>query len=245
MFSVNWIFDIFYCNLNIIMIMPEISFIIPTYNRLKIVLKTISLIRENYPQAEIIVVDDGSQDETEKLLKNKQNNLFLYLRNPINQGKGASLRKGFLAAQGKYLIFTDDDLPYGIKGINLAVKALKEGHPIVMAQRDRFYDNNIKKIGRIVFNFIFKTFLGIREKDTQAGLKGFESSFGKKLFSLSFVNRFAIDLEIIFLCHQLKYPIHFVDVKVLDTNPSSLSLKDLFFIFIDTLKIKFHHYELE
>jgi dolichyl-phosphate beta-glucosyltransferase len=226
------------------MIMPELSFIIPTYNRSQIVYKTISLIQDNYPESEIIVVDDGSSDNTEEILKSKQNSQIIYLKNSVNQGKGISLRRGFQAASGHYLIFTDDDLPYGIEGINLVVKALKEGRPIVMAQRDKFYDNFIKKVGRIVFEFIFKTFLGIKEKDTQAGLKGFESSFGKKLFSLSFINRFAIDLEIIFLCYQLKYPIYFVDVKLLDVVPSSLPLSDLSNIFIDTLKIKFHHYEL-
>ncbi|MGC8944420.1 MAG: glycosyltransferase family 2 protein [Minisyncoccia bacterium] len=224
--------------------MLELSFIIPTYNRHQIVLKTIETIRKQYPEAEIIVVDDGSRDNTENEIKKRKDLKIVYLKNQINQGKGVSLRKGFEVASGRFIIFTDDDLPYGIEGIDLIIKALKDGHSIVMAERDRFYDNLIKKIGRKIFNSVFKTFLGIKIKDTQAGLKGFSQETGKKIFALSFTNRFAIDLEIVFLCQKLHYPIRFVSVRQQDTSPSSLSLSNLFYIFLDTLKIKFHHYEL-
>ncbi|MGC8651475.1 MAG: glycosyltransferase family 2 protein [Minisyncoccia bacterium] len=224
--------------------MAELSFIIPTYNRKNIIADTVFKIKNTYPEVEIVVVDDGSIDNTEEEFKKRKDLKIVYLKNQINQGKGVSLRKGFEAASGKYLIFTDDDLPYGIEGVDLIIKALKDGHSIVMAERDRFYDNLIKKIGRKVFNIIFKTFLGVKIKDTQAGLKGFSQETGKKLFALSFSNRFAIDLEIVFLCQKLHYPIQFVSVHQKDTNPSSLSFSNLFYIFLDTLKIKFHHYEL-
>lgn len=224
--------------------MQKLSFIIPTYNRKKIITETVLKIKQNYPEAEIIVVDDGSIDGTEKALKTTLEDKIIYLKNPINQGKGVSLRKGFQAASGQYLIFTDDDLPYGLEGIDLVWQELQKNHSVVMGEREIFYDNFIKTIGRMVFNIIFKTFLGIKVKDTQAGLKGFSSETGKKLFSLSFIHRFAIDLEIVFLCQKLHYPIYFVSIHQLDTRPSSLSFSDLFSIFLDTLKIKFHHYEL-
>lgn len=224
--------------------MAEFSFIIPTYNRHHILNQTIVAIKNNYPDSEIIIVDDGSTDNTEEVVRRITWNNILYFKNNVNQGKGESLRKGFKVASGKYLIFTDDDLPYGIEGINLVVRALKEHHPVVIGERSVFYDNLVKKIGRLVFNHFFKVLLGIKIKDTQAGLKGFSKEIGKYLFSLSFTKRFAIDLEIIFLCQKLQYPIHFVPIKQTDTSPSKLSLFNMLAIALDIIKIKFHHYEL-
>lgn len=222
--------------------MKELSLIIPTYNRKDILVKNIFTIKTTYPEAEIIIVDDNSTDGTEKTIKDTFGDSVIYLKNDKNQGKGFSLRRGFKEAQGQYLIFTDDDLPYGVTALALILNELKKGKPVVIAERSNFYDGLIKKIGRFIFNLFIKPLLGIKIKDTQAGLKGFQKEIGKKLFALSFINRFAIDLEIIYLCSWLKIPLDTVPVEVINKAPSNFSWKNFYEIARDVLKIKLHKY---
>ena len=221
----------------------ELSIIIPSYQKKEWLQKTIKILLEHFSEAEIIIINDGSQDKT-KEIKDIFGDQIVYLENEKNQGKGFSLRKGFREANGQYLIFTDDDLPYGIESIDLVLKELKNNKPVVIGERQFFYDSFVKMIGRIFFNLFFKSILGLKIKDTQAGIKGFENTCGKKLFALSFINHFAIDLEILALCQKLEYSVTGVPVKQKDSLPTSLSLLNLLYIFIDTFRIKFHHYEI-
>ena len=225
--------------------MPEFSLIIPTYNRKEVLIKTLSQIKNTYPEAEIIIVDDASSDGTDKAISRLFGNSVIYLRNEKTQGKGFSLRKGFKEAKGQYLIFTDDDLPYGLKSIELILSELKKGEPVVIGERTYFNDNFVKKIGRLVFSAFIKPLLGIKIRDTQAGIKGFENTQGKKLFALSFINRFAIDLEIIFLCQHLHFPIKTAKVSVINEIPSNFSWKNFIEIAFDVLKIRLHKYPHE
>ncbi|NMB92038.1 MAG: glycosyltransferase [Parcubacteria group bacterium] len=223
--------------------MPKFSLIIPTYNRPKILIDNLKKLRFDFPEAEIIVVDDGSQTEILPEIKKEFGGAIIYIKNEKNLGKGASLRKGFLMAQGDYLIFTDDDLPYGTPIIKLILEQLNEGHSIVIGQRDFFSDSFFKKLGRLTFNAIFKPLLGIKIKDTQAGIKGFKVDVGKKLFQLSFTNRFAIDLEILYLAQKFNIPISTIFVQTPQQQLTTFSWLDTLNIALDVFKIIFHHYE--
>jgi len=223
---------------------PRISLIIPTYNRKDILIQNLKEIRRHYPEAEIIVVDDGSKEDYSLRLKQEFGNSIIFLKNEKNLGKGASLRKGFLIANGDYLIFTDDDLPYGLKAIDLIYQKLQEGAKIAVIQRSNFNDKNLfKKIARLIFKLIFQPLLRIHLQDTQAGLKGFKKEVGKLLFSLSFIDRFAIDLEILHLASKLKIKIETVPANVLNQETTTFKLSSIFEIALSVIKIKLHHYE--
>ncbi len=223
--------------------MKEFSLIIPTYNRKERLIKNIAQVKNTYPEAEIIIVDDGSLDGTDKEINHVFGNSVIYLRNAKNQGKGASLRKGFKIATGKFLIFTDDDLPYGINGIQNILRELKQGKPVVISRRDKFNDNFIKAIERLAFNMCIKPVLGINISDTQAGLKGFSREVAHKIFANSFINRFAVDIEILILCQRFNYPITIVPVHHQYFQPTSLSSTNILNIFLDVIRIKFHRYD--
>ena len=225
---------------------PKFSLIIPTYNRNDVLIQNLREIRSRYPEAEIIVIDDGSKTDVSLAIKKEFSESIIFLKNEENLGKGASLRKGFLKAQGDYLIFTDDDLPYGTDNIELVLKKLEEGNRIVIAQRVSFSDSSFfRKIGRFCFKIFFKPLLGIKIKDTQAGLKGFQKDIGKLLFNLSFTNRFAIDLEILYLASRLKIPIEAIPVEAMHKQDSTFKFINTFDIALAVFKIKFHHYSYE
>ncbi len=91
--------------------MPEISIIIPTYNNGKIIADSInSILNQSFKDFEIIVVDDGSTDNTKEVLKPFiDKKLIKYFHNKKNQGPGAARNKGILASKGKYIAFLDSD----------------------------------------------------------------------------------------------------------------------------------------
>ncbi len=92
-----------------------LSIIIPVYNEEKTILEVLKKIKKNSSNLfkyEVIVVDDGSTDQSKKILKN--NNLLYdkLLTNEVNKGKGFSVKKGILNSSGTHIIFQDADLEY-------------------------------------------------------------------------------------------------------------------------------------
>lgn len=89
-----------------------ISVIIPTYQRKKMLLEAIdSVLKQTYKNFEIIIVDDCSPDDTEKVIKEKYKDeqRVKYYKNEKNSGAGISRKNGYLKSNGKFLIFMDDD----------------------------------------------------------------------------------------------------------------------------------------
>lgn len=96
---------------------PLVSIIIPTYNRENVICNAIDSIITRIPH-EIILVDDGSQDRTEQVVREKSLSNLLFIKHQKNQGAGSARNTGILAAKGKYIAFLDSDdtwLPYKLE----------------------------------------------------------------------------------------------------------------------------------
>ena len=90
--------------------LPAVSVIIPTHNRASYVVQAVeSVHQQTFSDYEIVVVDDGSSDTTQQLLKHYVGNRFLYLRSDHNVGLAAARNLGIQAAHGKFIAFLDDD----------------------------------------------------------------------------------------------------------------------------------------
>jgi len=90
--------------------MPKVSICIPTYNRVHLLAFAIeSALNQTYEDLEIIICDDGSQDDTPKLISQYTDKRIQYIRHPQNIGKSNNMRSGFEAATGNYFIKFDDD----------------------------------------------------------------------------------------------------------------------------------------
>ena len=92
-----------------------LSIIIPTYNEERTVIEILKKIKNNPPDLckyEVIVIDDGSTDQSRKLLENNKHLFDKLLVNETNKGKGFSVKKGILNASGTHIIFQDADFEY-------------------------------------------------------------------------------------------------------------------------------------
>jgi len=90
--------------------MPKVSVVIPTYNRAHLIRRAIeSVLNQTYQDFEIIVVDDGSTDNTEKVVRSFEDKRIRYIRHERNKGYPKALNTGITVARGEYIAFLDDD----------------------------------------------------------------------------------------------------------------------------------------
>jgi len=113
------------------------SFIVPVYNEEKGIKKNLLRIfdfaKKNYSDFEIIVVDDGSQDSTWKILQELNYKNLILGKNPHNMGPGAAFRRGFSLARGEVIVTLDFDLSFPITDTPKLLKKLNEGYDLVLA----------------------------------------------------------------------------------------------------------------
>lgn len=233
----------------------DLSIIIPAYNEEKRIEKTIQNIvsylakkfADNY---EIIIVDDRSKDKTVEIVKklSRENEKIKIMVDEENYGKGYSVKKGMLNAQGKYLLFSDADLSTPIEELDKLLFWIEKGYDIAIGSRSLkdsqvivhqpFYREMMGKI----FNKLVKIWCLSDFVDTQCGFKLFKKEVAKEIFTQTKINRFAFDVEILYLAKRnglrvKEIPVCWINSPASRVNPIFDSLKML----IDLLRIRFLH----
>src|SRR5262245_48601326 len=193
---------------------PQCSIVVPAYNesaRLGATLDQIVhyLRRENW-KAEIVVVDDGSRDDTWEIARrfSASHPEVRAIQNPGNRGKGYAVRNGMQQARGKTLLFTDADLSSPIAESSKLFAALQAGADVAIGSRWldpalQFQRQSLKRqaLSRLS-NLYLRMVLFFPYRDTQCGFKAFTQSAAEKIFPLQRVNRWGFDAEILFLAHR-------------------------------------------
>lgn len=230
----------------------QLSIIIPSFKGAGVLKNNvpglINYFKQNNRSFEIIIVDDGSDDNgaTEKVA-NELNCVFL--KSEVNQGKGAAVRKGMQYATGDYRIFTDVDIPFEYDAFDRFLHYLeeKEFHVVIgdrtLPGSSYFTEISIlRKVGSNVFSFIVGRFVAGGHFDTQCGMKGFRASVANDLFSVSKVNGFAFDVELLYVSLKRNYDIKRLPVVLRCQEGSSVSvLRHGTGMLIDIFKIKWNH----
>ncbi|HEV2987953.1 MAG TPA: dolichyl-phosphate beta-glucosyltransferase [Candidatus Angelobacter sp.] len=204
---------------------PTYSIIIPAYNESRRIGGTLERVTEHLREqkwsAELLVVDDGSVDETTEIIERfaTENPEVQLIRNPGNQGKGYSVRNGMLNARGKYLLFTDADLSSPIVEAHKLFAALESGADVAIGSRwmDRSLQFQrqplMRRIYSRAFNLFLKIVMGLNFYDTQCGFKAFTREAAQAIFPLQCVHRWAFDVELIFLARKMGLKVTEVPVR--------------------------------
>ena len=191
----------------------QLSIIIPAYNeahRIGPTLERILIYRHDQNlDAEIIVIDDGSTDETANIAGTfaRDHRDFRVLSNGINRGKGYSVRRGMLEASGDVRLMSDADLSSPIEEAPKLMRALAEGADIAIGSRwlDPGTQTKRQSAGRQMASHAAHRFirlvLGIQEHDPQCGFKAFTRRAVEKLFPFV-TRRWMWDTEILFLARR-------------------------------------------
>jgi dolichyl-phosphate beta-glucosyltransferase len=209
-----------------------VSLVIPAYNeslRLAAGFERLRPVLDEMgpEQVEVVVVDDGSSDDTMRVAHTVYGHLphVLFVQQPVNRGKGAAVRLGFSVARAPLVIATDADL--SIRPIHLPefVLALRE-NPIVPGSRDHGdgdgYDTLVRTLAGRVFNILVRHYTGTKMRDTQCGCKGFQLGTARILGLLGFYDRFVYDAEMFYLADQLSLAVRPVTVTWDDIAGSTI-----------------------
>lgn len=213
----------------------QVSIVIPAYNEAARIghalTEVLGCIRERAWKAEVLVVDDGSTDNTAGIVTGfaKQNPEILLLRNARNRGKGFSVRHGVLSASGEFIMFTDADLSAPLKEAERLFDALTHGADVAIGSR--WLDRSRQRVqqplyrqffGRC-FNAVTRMVMRLPFADTQCGFKAFRRSAALTLFRLQRIERWGFDPEILFLALAQGFSVREVPVTWAHDDRSRLS----------------------
>ena len=204
---------------------PQYSIVIPAYNesaRLGATLeKVLAYVRRQQWDAEVIIVNDGSRDQTADIVRTYAQNepLLRLLENPGNRGKGYSVRNGVLNSRGRLILFSDADLSSPIEEAPKLFKTLEDGADIAIGSRWLRSELQTQRqplhrqlFGR-VFNLLLRLTLGLQFKDTQCGFKAFKQAAAKAIFPLQKIERWGFDPEILFLARKFGFKVEEIPVR--------------------------------
>lgn len=210
----------------------HLSVVIPAFEEVERIGRTLKRVRaylDDQPfVSEVVVVVDGGRDGTLELVREAAIDWpsCRVLDNGANRGKGFSVRRGMLAARGRYLLFSDADLSTPIADVGRLLAALEAGGDIAIGSR-ALAGSDVRvpqawwrqSMGRM-FNHIVRwvAIPGIR--DTQCGFKCFRREAARPVFTRQRSTRFSFDVELIWIARKLGYVV--VEVPVTWVNhPSS------------------------
>ena len=213
-----------------------ISIVIPSYNeagRILPSLKTLSsFCRDRFPGFEIICVDDGSSDNTWEIISGLSDMPFVKpLRLSENRGKGFAIQQGMRHAGGRFLFFTDADLPYCPEALDTAMNAFhQETCDLVVGARElsdpkrHMHVGQARSVASRVFSGIVARLFKLEVRDTQCGFKGFDRAAAQQIFSQLNVCGYAFDVEIFILAQRLGLKICRIPVTLVEQAGSKISL---------------------
>jgi len=191
-----------------------LSIVLPAYNEAERIAATLDKILQCGGQQgwnmEIIVVDDGSSDDTAGIVRQYElrHPTMRLIKNPGNRGKGFSVRNGMLQARGDILLFSDADLSSPIEESSKLVAAIQAGADVAIGSRWVRKELQVKPqplhrqfLGRM-FNLALRVVLGLNYRDTQCGFKAFCRSAADLVFPQQTIERWGFDAELLYLARR-------------------------------------------
>ncbi|MDD5449043.1 MAG: glycosyltransferase [Candidatus Omnitrophica bacterium] len=195
-----------------------ISVIMPAHNEGRQIFNNIKETAETFEEFgcdyEIVVVDDGSEDNTYKEAQRAAGmfDKISVIQNKENYGKGRALKKGFRYIKGQYVVFLDSDMDLHPVQLQTFFDILRLDEADVVIGSKRHPNSKLeypvyRRIVSSIYFFLVKLMFGLPIRDTQTGLKLFKRAVLEKVMPKSLVKKFASDLELLVLAHHFGYKV--------------------------------------
>ncbi len=190
---------------------PTLSIILPAKNEAEGLRGTLPALRLAYPEAEIIVVDDGSTDPTASIAA--QHGVRV-LSSPYSMGNGAAIKRGARAANGEILVFMDADGQHGAEHIRALLDKLESGYDMVVGARDRSGQANFHRgLANGFYNRLASWMTGHRIMDLTSGFRAVRADKFKEFLHL-LPNGFSYPTTSTMAFFRSAYPVAYVPIPV-------------------------------
>ena len=226
----------------------KVSLVIPAYNEADVIATAVSeaeaFLASAFSDPELIIVNDGSTDGTEKIAREAAGRGFTrVIGYEDNRGKGAAVRTGMLEASGDYVFFTDADRAYGLEPMKRAMDVFAEtGADAVIGTRsaENAYGRYplLRRTASKVFSAVTKAAAGM-SYDSQCGFKGFTADAARRVFTQCTTDGFAFDFEVMMIFDRLGLHAEELPVAIVNHRDSKVRvLRDSFRMLRDIARIK-------
>ena len=226
------------------------SIIVPAYNESKRVYKLDKILRylgQLKESWELIVVNDGSQDDTLKKLEAfKRKSNFKLISYATNRGKGYAVKTGMLAASGKFRLFCDIDLSTPIEEIRKFKPFLGKADVIIGTRKLKgarvvLHQSFLREYLGRGFTLLSQLILNTRVSDFTCGFKCFSGPASERIFAKTKIFRWGFDSEALFLAK--KYKLRIKEVPVVWKNDPQTKVRfprDLINSFGELILIRYY-----
>jgi dolichol-phosphate mannosyltransferase len=224
----------------------ELSFVIPAYNEEYLIENTLiaidSVIQNKHLPYEIVVVDDGSIDNTyQNAIKYANKNGHVKVVSyPKNMGKGFAVKTGFLNSRGNIVFFTDGDMEIDFDNISDYINALEDGDIVIASKSHKKSQVEVpisRKMLSYCFNKLVNILTGIPLKDTQSGLKAMRKSAFNNIMPRLAVKRYAFDVELLAVANL--YGLKVIELPVNIKLDAKFKPKEMWHMLVDLLAIAY------
>jgi len=216
---------------------PYLSVIVPAYKEGKRMGRNleecIKYFSDKDYEYEVIIVVDGSPDNTAEIARGFQDKLknLRVIDNPKNHGKGYVVHQGLLEAKGDLRLFFDADGSTSITHLDAFLPEFKKGYDVVIGSRDipgafvQVHQAKYKEMMGDMGNWAIRIFLGLwKYPDTQCGFKMMTAEAAQAIASRMVVNRFGFDFELLVLAKKMGFKIKEMPVRWLNEEGSTVTL---------------------
>ncbi len=211
--------------------MKTISLIIPTYNENNRIEKTLKTLKKGFnfngvKIDEIIFSDDGSTDDTIKIIKNYKkeienntNTKVKILINKRNKGRGFAIRKGALISKSDFILYADADFSIPLENLKKFIPYINKNFDVIIGSKkikgakEIIKRSLLRKIIGYIHSFVAYFILGVFVWDFQGGFKLFSKKFVENVFPYLEIDRWGFDMEVIFLAKKLDYKLKELPIK--------------------------------
>jgi glycosyltransferase involved in cell wall biosynthesis len=222
----------------------RISIVMPAYNEADSIERGVAAVDRQFEAVsedyEIIVVDDGSEDGTRKIMEEFTDKKIKLVGYDRNQGKGHAIKIGLYSATGQFAFLIDSDSEIQAKDLANYVDALGSADFVIGSKRHPLSTVRTPAGRRFLslgFNVLERLLTGVRATDTQAGLKAARSTALYQVLPLLSVKRYAFDAELLAVASLFDFKIKELPVNI--DLKATFSARQVFRMFIDLLGIAY------
>lgn len=229
----------------------DLSLIIPAYNEAARIGRSLEAALDYFASVsyswEIVVVDDGSDDDTVARVASYIPRGVRLLEQERNRGKGAAVRRGMLESGGDLRVFTDADLSTPIEELGPMLEHLREydvaiGSRAIDRSRVEVHQPWYRETMGKIFNLFVRSLAVPGISDTQCGFKGFRAEAAGEVFSRAKIDGFSFDVEALYIARRLGYAILEFPVRWINDDRSTVNpVTDSIRMFGELMKIRSLH----